>query len=95
MYEGIFRRYNKMSVLEIVSGAIMLAVSILLVILTIMQPPKQQNMSTAISGSSGNFFDKNGGTTREEALAKLTKILAAVLFVVTLAANIISVVSAG
>ena len=39
-----------MSVLEIVGGVLMLIVSIVLIVLGLMQPPKQQNMSSAISG---------------------------------------------
>ena len=45
---GFFGGIIKMSVLEIVCGVLMLITSVLLVIVTVMQPPKQQNMSSAI-----------------------------------------------
>lgn len=81
-----------MSIWEIICGVIMLIACIILAILSILQPPKQQNMSSAISGASSNFFDKSGGATREQALGQLTKVVVIVLFVMTLVVNIIGIV---
>lgn len=76
--------------IQIIGGIIMIISSILLIIITIMQEQKQQDMSSALSGQSDNFFDKGNVTSsREQALARLTKLLVIVFFVVTVAVNII------
>lgn len=78
------------SAIQIIGGIIMLICSVLIIILTIMQEQKQQDMSSALSGQSDNFFGKGDvSSSREQALARLTKLLAIVFFVVTLAVNII------
>ncbi len=80
-------------VIQIIGGVIMIISSILLIIITIMQEQKQQDMSSALSGQSDNFFDKGNVTSsREQALARLTKLLVIVFFVVTVAVNIIPAV---
>ena len=76
--------------IQIIGGIIMLICSVLIIVLTIMQEQKQQDMSSALSGQSDNFFGKcDVSSSREQALARLTKLLAIVFFVVTLAVNII------
>ncbi len=76
--------------IQIIGGIIMLICSVLIIVLTIMQEQKQQDMSAALSGQSDNFFGKGDvSSSREQALARLTKLLAIVFFVVTLAVNII------
>ena len=48
-----------MGTIEIVSGAILIAVSVIVVIVTLLQESKDRHMS-AINGSAGeSFFDKN------------------------------------
>ncbi|MDE5859602.1 MAG: preprotein translocase subunit SecG [Oscillospiraceae bacterium] len=89
-----------MGVIQIIGGIVMIICSILLIVITMMQEQKQQDMSSALSGQSDNFFGKgNVSSSREQALARLTRVLAIVFFVVTIAVNIIpaiiSRVSAG
>ena len=75
-----------MGVIEIVSGIVLILCSI--------QSQKQQGMTSAIQGSNNDsFYGKNGQNTREKALERLTKIVAVVFFVVTIAANIIAVIA--
>lgn len=79
--------------IQIIGGIVMLISSVLIIIVTMMQEQKQQDMSSALSGQSDNFFGKgNVSSSREQALARLTKLLAAVLFIVTLAVNIIPLI---
>lgn len=79
--------------IQIVGGILMIISSILLIIITMMQEQKQQDMSSALSGQSDNFFGKgNVSSSREEALARLTKVLAIVFFVVTILVNVIPTV---
>lgn len=77
-------------VIQIIGGILMMISSILLIILTMMQDQKQQDMSTALSGQSDNFFGRgNVSSSREQALVRLTKLLTVVFFVVTIAVNVI------
>ncbi len=76
--------------IQIIGGILMLICSVLIVIITTMQEQKQQDMSSALSGQSDNFYDKgNVSSSREQALARLTKILAVIFFIATIAVNMI------
>lgn len=76
--------------IQIIGGILMLICSVLIIIITMAQEQKQQDMSSALSGQSDNFFDKgNVSSSREQALVRLTKLLAVVFFVVTIAVNVI------
>lgn len=79
--------------IQIIGGILMLVCSVLIIAITMMQEQKQQDMGSALSGQSDNFFGKgNVSSSKEQALARLTKLLAIVFFVVTLAVNIIPVI---
>ncbi len=79
--------------IQIIGGILMLVCSVLIIAITMMQEQKQQDMGSALSGQSDNFFGKgNVSSSREQALARLTKLLAIVFFIVTLAVNIIPVI---
>ena len=76
--------------IQIIGGILMLISSVLIIIITMMQEQKQQDMSSALSGQSDNFFGKgNVSSSREQALARLTKLLTIVFFVATIAVNVI------
>ena len=76
--------------IQIIGGILMLISSVLIIIITMMQDQKQQDMSSALSGQSDNFFGKgNVSSSREQALARLTKLLTVVFFVATIAVNVI------
>ncbi|MGN0642658.1 MAG: preprotein translocase subunit SecG [Huintestinicola sp.] len=80
-----------MGVIEIVSGVLLLISSIFIIIITLMQSQKQQGMTSAISGSNNDsFYGKNSANTREKALERLTKIMAGIFFVVTIAVNVVA-----
>lgn len=80
-----------MGIVEIVSGAILIAVSVIVIIVTLLQESKDRHMS-AINGSAGeSFFDKNSSRSREAKLSRLTTVLTIIFFVVTLALNILPI----
>ena len=80
-----------MGIVEIVSGAILIAVSVIVVIVTLLQESKDRHMA-AINGSAGeSFFDKNSSRSREAKLSRLTTVLTIIFFVVTLALNILPI----
>ena len=83
-----------MGAIEIVSGIVLILCSIFIVVITLMQSQKQQGMTSAVQGSNNDsFYGKNSQNTREKALERLTKIVAVIFFVVTIAVNIISVIA--
>jgi preprotein translocase subunit SecG len=80
-----------MGIVEIVSGAILIAVSVIVIIVTLLQESKDRHMS-AINGSAGeSFFEKNSARSREAKLSRITTVLTIIFFVVTLALNILPI----
>lgn len=76
--------------IQIIGGIIMLVCSVLIIAVTMMQEHKQQDMGSALSGQSDNFYGKGDvSSSKEQALARLTKLLAIVFFVATIAVNLI------
>lgn len=80
-----------MTTLEIIGGAALLIVCIAIVVICLMQDQKSQDsMTAALTGASAeSFYGKNEGRTREAILNKVTRTFGIVLFVVTLAVNIV------
>jgi preprotein translocase subunit SecG len=80
-----------MELYEIICGAVVLLIAILIIILCLMQDNKSQdNMTSALGcGFNESFYGQNEGNTREAALAKLTKILGIVAFVLIICMNVV------
>lgn len=80
-----------MSTLEIIGGAVLLAVCLAIVVICLMQDQKSQDsMTAALTGAStDSFYGKNEGRTKEAILNKITRTLGIVLFIVVLAINIV------
>ena len=80
-----------MEIYEIICGAIVLLLALLSIMLCLMQDDEVQDSVTSGlgGGSTESCYGQNEGNTREAALAKLTKILGIVAFVVIVAMNII------
>lgn len=80
-----------MELYEIICGAVVLLFALLIIILCLMQDNKGQDSMTSALGGGFNesFYGQNEGNTREAALAKLTKILGILAFVVILSMNIV------
>ena len=79
-----------MSVIEIISG-ILLLVSCVVIIFTIMlQESKQANGLSALDGgASETYVSRYGAKTKEKFYAKLTRILAVIFFVVSLIVDLV------
>lgn len=77
-----------MGPLEIIGGILLIISSILIIIVVTMQESKQSGLS-AMTGGSDSYLSKNKGKTLDSKLAQVTKILAIVFFIVTLAVNLI------
>lgn len=80
-----------MEIYEIIIGAALLLICVLLVALCIIQGKKDQGMTSAITGAQNDSaFSKNGSRTREAQLARVTKVLAVLFFAGILALNILN-----
>lgn len=82
-----------MSILEIIGGVVLIIACIVIIVLCLSQDQKSQDsMTAALTGASGDsFYGKNEGRSREAILAKFTRISGIILFVITLAVNIIPI----
>ena len=80
-----------MTILEIIGGAVLLLVSVITIIICLAQEQKSQDsMTAALTGAStDSFYGKNEGRSREAILAKITRVLGIIMFIVTLALNIV------
>lgn len=82
-----------MSVLEIIGGVVLIIACIVIVVLCLTQEQKSQDsMTAALTGASADsFYGKNEGRSREAILARFTRICGIILFVITLAVNIVPI----
>ena len=82
-----------MSTLEIIGGAVLLVVCLVIIVLCLSQEQKSQDsMMAALTGAStDSFYGKNEGRSKEAILAKITRVLGIILFIVTLAVNIVPI----
>ena len=82
-----------MSVLEIIGGVLLLIVCVLMIIVCLSQEQKSQDsMTAALTGAStDSFYGKNEGRSKEAILNRITRILGIIMFVVTLAVNIVPI----
>ncbi len=78
-----------MSTLEIVLGVFLILLSVLLIAIVLMQKSREGGLSGAIAGGSDTFFGKNKGRTNEARLAKMTRYIAIVFFVLAFAATLL------
>ena len=68
---------------EIVIGALLVILSVLIVIIVLLQQSREAGLSGVISGGADTFFGKNKGRSMDAKLAKITKVLAVVMFIST------------
>ena len=85
-----------MSVFEIISGIILLAASVFLTIVVLLQDSDERSGLNALSGvSSDSFYNRNSKSrTKQHMLAKWTKIVAVVFFVLVVVMDVLAVILA-
>lgn len=77
---------------EYLIGAFIILVSIVIIAVVILQPGHRQGINGVISGGAETFLSKNKARDFESFLAKWTKVIALLFFVLALVANIIAFV---
>ncbi len=78
-----------MSIWEYIIGAVIIVFSLIIVTVILLQEGRQSNLG-AISGGAESFMDKGRDRTLDAFLARWTKIIAVVFFVLVLAGMLIT-----
>lgn len=79
-----------MNAWEIILGILMIIVSVAIIIAILFQQGHRAGISGAISGGADTFLSKNKARTFDAMLARMTKIIAILFFVLALVANVIA-----
>ena len=74
---------------EILIGVSLVIASVVIVILVLMQQSREAGLSGVIAGGADTFFGKNKGRTMDAKLAKLTKIISVIFFVVVVLSTLL------
>lgn len=78
-----------MGALEIVLGILLILASLAIIVIVLMQKSREGGLSGAIAGGSDTFFGKNKSRTKEAILARVTRYVAIVFFVLSFAATLL------
>lgn len=78
-----------MAAYEYILGAVLIVLSLVMIIIVLMQQSRSAGLSGAIAGGAETFFGKHKGRTIEAKLAKYTKILGVLFFVLTLGTTLL------
>ncbi|MGN0632782.1 MAG: preprotein translocase subunit SecG [Oscillospiraceae bacterium] len=79
-----------MSTLEIIAGAVLILASLVIILVVLAQDSKEQGLTSAIGGGyNESFFEGNKGRTKDAKLSRFTKVSAVIIFIVTLALNVL------
>lgn len=79
-----------MNVFEIIVGALVLVVSLIIVFVVILQQGRRSGINGVISGGADTFLSKNKARTLDASLARWTKYIAIAFFVLVIVANAIA-----
>lgn len=85
-----------MNIFEIISGIVLLAASVFLIIVVLLQDNDDQRGMNALSGvSADSYYNRNSkARTKQHMLAKWTKITGIVFFAVVILMDILAVILA-
>ncbi len=78
-----------MTALQIIAGIVLILLSVLIILIVLMQEGHESNLGV-ISGSSDSFMEKGRAKSVNALLAKWTKWIALVFFVLVLVAMLLS-----
>ncbi len=79
-----------MSAVEIILGIFVIIVSLAIIIAVLFQQGRRAGINGAISGAADTFLSKNKARTVDAILARWTKYIAILFFVLAVVANAIS-----
>lgn len=79
-----------MTKLEIAMGIVVILVSLIIIAIVLLQQGHRAGINGAISGGADTFLSKNKARTADASLARWTKYIAILFFVLAIVANIIA-----
>ena len=79
-----------MSALEIIIGILVIIVSLFIIAVVLLQQGRRAGINGAISGGADTFLSKNKARTFDATIARLTKYIAILFFVLAIVANVIA-----
>ncbi|MBO5321073.1 MAG: preprotein translocase subunit SecG [Clostridia bacterium] len=80
-----------MSVVEYIIGAAVIIVSLIIIAVVLLQQGRRAGINGAISGGADTFLSKNKARTIDALLARWTKYIAVLFFVLAIVANFIAI----
>lgn len=78
-----------MDLLQLILTIIQICASVFLIVVVLFQSGKRSGLSGAISGAADAFLSKNQARTWDARLARMTKYVAALFVLITIALNLI------
>lgn len=79
-----------MGTIEIAAGIVLVLCSVVIILVVLAQDSKDDGLTSAIGGGyNESFYENNMSRTKDAKLSKFTKVAAALIFIVTLALNVI------
>lgn len=79
-----------MNAFEIILGILVIIVSLIIIAVVLLQQGHRAGINGAISGGADTFLSKNKARTFEASLARWTKYIAILFFVLAIVANILA-----
>lgn len=79
-----------MNVFEIILGAVTILVSLFIIGVILLQQGHRAGINGAISGGADTFLSKNKARTFDASLARWTKYVALLFFILAIVANVIA-----
>lgn len=79
-----------MSAVEIILGVFVILVSLAIIIAVLFQQGRRAGINGAISGGADTFLSKNKARTVDAKLARYTKYIAILFFILAIVANVVS-----
>ena len=79
-----------MSAVQIILGILVILVSLAIIIAVLFHEGRRAGINGAISGAADTFLSKNKARTANAILARWTKYIAILFFVLAIVANVIS-----
>lgn len=79
-----------MNAIQIIIGIFVIIVSLVIIVAILLQPGRRAGINGAISGGADTFLSKNKARTFDAFLARWTKYVAILFFILAIVANIIA-----
>lgn len=79
-----------MTAIEIILGILVILVSLVIIAVVLLQQGRRAGINGAISGGADTFLSKNKARTFDATVARLTKYIAILFFVLAIVANVIA-----